>query len=210
MTKNKKTKQSATEIIFILDESGSMGGLRNDTIGGFNTFVDEQKKLDGEANITLVKFNTAAATVYSRTPLTKVPALTEKDYCPSGGTALFDAIGMAIYSITKEMDGKQIPENTKVVFAITTDGEENSSVVYNLPQIKKMIEEKKEKLKWEFLFFGANIDSFAVGGGMGLTANRTMNFVASKEGMESMYRTMSCSVAEYRTTGNIKDVNDDK
>lgn len=190
-------KKKATEIVFILDRSGSMSHLADDTIGGFNSFVKEQQKLDeGDAFLTLVLFDDQYDIIYESKDIDEVPVLDNKTYYARGMTALNDAIGRTIASF------KPKTKSSKVVFVVTTDGYENASTEYKNKQIKELIEEKKLKKNgaWEFLFLGANIDSFSVGDSYGVSAVHTSNFTATAKGMSTMYLGISRGISDYRSS----------
>lgn len=183
----------ATEIVFILDKSGSMSGLEKDVIGGFNSFVNEQKALKGKAYLTTILFDTSYKILMDRVKLADVPALTKEDYYTSGGTALLDAIGKTINHVKRTKSPK-----SKVLVVINTDGEENSSVEFiEKNKIKEMVEDCR-KNKWEFIFIGANIDSFSEGHSLGITY--TGNYTANSIGTASVYTTVSNMTKQYRST----------
>ena len=156
-------KKGLTEIVFILDRSGSMSGLESDTIGGYNSMIEKQKKEEGEALISTVLFDGQTDVLHDRVPLDKISPITEKEYYVRGSTALLDAVGGAIHhigNVHKYAREEDVPEKT--LFIITTDGMENSSRKYSYDKVKKMIEKQKEKYHWEFIFLGANIDAAGV------------------------------------------------
>lgn len=189
--------KKATEIVVILDRSGSMGGFESDTIGGFNSFVKQQKELDGEAYLTLILFDDKYDVVYQNENIQDVLELTNKTYFVRGSTALLDAMGKAINSFVPK-------KRSNVIFLTTTDGQENASREYTGQQVRELVE-KKKKSKWEFLFVGANIDSFGVGGSMGLSRNMTSNYTQSHEGTQSVYNAMNVAVSNYRDSGVVQD-----
>ena len=171
-------KKDLCELIVILDESGSMGSLTNDTIGGFNTFLETHQKLPGEALLTLVKFNTEYNIVCNGADVRSVKPLDKKTYTPGGGTALLDAVGRAIDEVGKRYDGfKKKEKPGKVIFLIITDGEENSSKEYKIEAIKEKTKKRQSENEWEFIFMGANQDAWQAGGSMGFTSN--VNYVAN-------------------------------
>ena len=176
-------KKGLTELVFILDKSGSMAGLESDTVGGFNGMIEKQKRIEGECLVTTVLFNNTNVMVHDRKPLCEMPPLTCDDYVPCGMTALFDAVGSAIRHIAKihkYAREEDVPEHT--MFVITTDGMENASTKYNREDVKYLIEEKKNR-GWEFVFFGANIDSASTAESMGISRNKASNFVATSKGI---------------------------
>ncbi len=192
-------KKKYSEIVCVVDRSGSMGAIVNDAIGGFNTFLKEQKKVKGEATLTYAQFDTEYEIIHENKPLKKVPDLTDKTYQPRGATALLDAVGKTINEVGKRIDGlKKSQQPKKVIFAILTDGEENSSREFKREQILEMIKEKKEKLKWEFIFLAANQDAIQAGMSMGIQAKDSFNFDATKKGVRSGYGVMSNCVSSYR------------
>lgn len=153
-------KNNVTELVFILDRSGSMHGLEGDTIGGFNSMIDKQKAQDGECYVSTVLFDDVSEVLHDRVRLSEVPVMTDRDYTVRGCTALIDAIGGAIHhigNVHKYARPEDVPEQT--VFVITTDGQENASHRYKADEVKRMIERQKERYGWEFLFIGANIDA---------------------------------------------------
>ena len=176
-------KQNLTELVFIIDRSGSMAGLEVDTIGGFNGMLQKQKKAEGEVLVTTVLFNHESQTIHDRVEIDKVPLLTENDYCVGGCTALLDAVGETvdhIKNIHKYARAEDVPQHT--LFVITTDGMENASTKYSCAQVKSLIEQQKER-GWEFLFFGANIDAVATAAGFGIEKERAVDFNNDGEGI---------------------------
>lgn len=196
-----------TEIIMILDESGSMGSLTADTIGGFNTFIETQRKEPGKALVTLVKFNSVSTVVYSGVDLANVKPLDHTAYRPNGMTALYDAIGKACNKVGERLSNTPEEQRpSKVMVVIITDGEENSSREFNREKIKEIIDFQTNVYNWTFLFIGANIDAATVGGSMGIS--QTANYTADAAGTKSLYNTVSQVTASYRSTGTVsKDWN---
>lgn len=189
-----------SEIICIIDRSGSMASISNDAIGGFNTFLEDQKKVEGEATLTFVQFDTEYEFIYENKPLNDVPILNNTTFQPRGMTALLDAIGKTIDDTGRRLGNT--PEGSrpeKIIVAILTDGEENSSKQYTLSKIKEMIQHQKEKYQWEFIFLGANQDAFAEASKIGIDAKDTFAFAATAKGVKSAYRNMGNTVASYRT-----------
>ncbi len=187
-----------TELVFILDRSGSMGGLESDTIGGFNSMIEKQKKEPGKVYVSTVLFDNRSEVLHDRIKLEDVPLMTEKDYYVRGSTALVDAIGGAIHHIVnihKYAREEDVPEKT--MFIITTDGMENASRHYSSNQIKAMIERQKEA-GWEFLFIGANIDAVETAGRYGIRRDRVANYKADSRGTEILYQSVS------EVVGNIR------
>lgn len=192
-------KKGLTELVFILDRSGSMRGLENDTIGGFNAMLDKQKKQAGEAHVTTVLFDDRYEMIHNRFSLTQVKPLTDKDYYVRGCTALLDAVGRTVHQMA--MTQKYLPEEEKaekVIFVITTDGLENSSREYSAERVKKMIEHEKEKYGWEFLFLGANMDAVAEAGKFGIGADRAVTFENDSQGVQMNYRVVSETLCHMR------------
>jgi len=192
-------KQGLSEIICIIDRSGSMGHIKNDAIGGFNTFLKEQKKLPGEATLTYIQFDTEYEVVHENKPLRDVQPINSSIYIPRGSTALLDAVGKTIDATGRRL--ANTPEENrpeKVIVAILTDGEENSSCQYNLSKIKEMITHQKEKYSWEFIFLGANQDAFAEAMKIGIETKDTLNFNATGIGVKTAYSDMSRIIKQYR------------
>lgn len=192
-------KKGLTELVFIVDRSGSMAGLEKDTIGGFNAMLKEQAELEGEARVTTVLFDNQYRLLHDRINICAVAPLTEKDYRVGGGTALLDAIGRTIKKIRAVQ--KQTAEDyraEKVLFVIITDGEENSSRKYSAEQIKECIEHQKEKYGWEFVFFGANMDAVLEASKLGIAAEFARGWLANAAGTAMAYNDMSAIMAEIR------------
>lgn len=189
-----------TEIAVILDRSGSMSVIRDDAIGGFNTFLEGQKAVPGEAKFTLVLFDDKYETVMFRKDLREAEPLTEQTFVPRGSTALLDAIGRTVNEIGAQL--AQMPENerpSKVIVAILTDGMENASKEFTRPQIAEMVKHQEEKYAWEFLYLGANQDAFAVGGALGVRRENTANFAATGVGTRGAYDRADKLTTSYRT-----------
>ena len=192
-------QKGLTELVFIVDRSGSMAGLEKDTIGGFNAMLKEQAELEGEARVTTVLFDNQYRLLHDRIDIRAVAPLTEKDYRVGGGTALLDAIGRTIKKIRAVQ--KQTAEDyraEKVLFVIITDGEENSSRKYSAEQIKEHIEHQKEKYGWEFVFFGANMDAILEASKLGIAAEFARGWLANAAGTAMAYNDMSAIMAEIR------------
>ncbi len=202
----KKTDNNITELVFILDRSGSMSGLESDTIGGFNAMIEKQKKEDGEAYVSTVLFDDHSKVLHDRIQLQDVPKMTENDYTVGGCTALIDAIGDAIHhigNIHKYARPEDVPAHT--IFIITTDGQENSSHKYTSDKVKKIIERQKEKYGWEFLFIGANIDAVETAAHFGIAKNRAVNYHADEAGTQILYQTLSQPISAVRNGAAISD-----
>ena len=190
-----------TELVFILDRSGSMSGLEKDTIGGFNSMIEKQKKEEGEALVSTVLFDNESVIIHDRLALGRVPRMTEKEYFTRGCTALLDAVGGAIRhigNIHKYARREDVPEKT--MFIITTDGYENASKRYDYETVRKMIERQKEKYGWEFLFLGANIDAAAEAKRFGISADRAVNYKCDEAGTALNYEVISEAVCSVRAS----------
>ncbi len=188
-----------TEIVFILDRSGSMSGLEKDTIGGFNSMLSKQKKETGDAFVSTVLFDNESVVIHDRLPIEKVRPLTEKEYYVRGCTALLDAIGSSIHhigNIHKYSRKEDVPEKT--LFIITTDGMENASRKYTYEKVKKMIEHEREKYGWEFLFLGANIDAIAEARRFGIDESRAANYNCDEAGTALNYEVLSDAISSVR------------
>ena len=199
-------KNNTTELVFILDRSGSMSGLEADTIGGFNSMIEKQKRVDGKCYVSTVLFDNESEVVHDRVELEKVKPMTDRDYTVRGCTALYDAIGGAIRhigNIHKYARPEDVPENT--MFVITTDGMENASRFYNNEQVKCMIERQKEKYGWEFIFLAANIDAVGTARSFGIDENRAVNYHADSKGTACLYDNVSDVVSSVRMGCSIKD-----
>ncbi len=198
-------KKGLTEIVFILDRSGSMRGLEADTIGGYNSMIDKQKGEDGEALISTVLFDGQTEVLHDRIPLDKIEPITDKEYYVRGSTALLDAIGGAIHyigNIHKYARSEDVPEKT--LFIITTDGMENSSRNYTYDKVKKMVERQKEKYNWEFIFLGANIDAVSVANSFGVEASRAVRYECDSEGTALNFKVMNKLVSCARGAKSAK------
>ena len=198
----KKTNNNVTELVFILDRSGSMSGLEKDTIGGFNAMIEKQKKEDGACFVTTILFDHESHMIHDRIPLAEVPLMTEKEYFVRGCTALIDALGGAICHI-ENVHKYARPEDVpgKTMFVITTDGLENASREFTGDQVKKMVERRKKQDGWEFLFIGANIDSVETAKNIGIAPDRAVNYHADRKGTKILYEAVAeavCSVRKCR------------
>ena len=207
-------KNNATELVFILDRSGSMAGLENDTIGGFNAMIDKQKKQEGDAWVTTVLFDHEIVTLHDRVKLCDLQPLTDRDYTVRGCTALLDAIGQTVAHIKdvhRYIRPEDVPANT--VFVITTDGLENASTRYSADAVKKLIEQQKES-GWEFLFLGANIDAVETAASFGIAPDRAANYHADRKGTKTVFHAVAdavCCMREQMCMPSAwsKEVNDD-
>lgn len=207
--------KNTTELVFILDRSGSMSGLEKDTVGGFNSMISKQKTEDGEALVSTVLFDNKSVVIHDRLPLDDVPPMTEKEYFTRGCTALLDALGDAIHhigNIHRYARREDVPEKT--LFVITTDGFENASRRYDYDTVRAMIERQKEKYGWDFLFLGANIDAVAEARRFGIDADRAVDYKCDEEGTALNFSVISDVVCGVRSNGRIesdwkKQIDDD-
>lgn len=198
-------KENLTELVFVIDRSGSMHPLVADTVGGFNNLIEEQKKIDGEALVTTVLFNNHYEMIHDGVNIKEVEELLPKRYSVGGMTAMLDAIGKTINDIGHRLSNtKEEDRPSKVMFIIITDGHENASVEFSLSQIKEMIKRQTETYNWEFLFLGANIDSATEASNIGISPQRACNFTPSSIGTSSLYETVSKAVMGYRTVGSLE------
>ena len=198
-------KKNLTEIVFILDKSGSMSGLESDTIGGFNSMLEKQKKTEGEALVSTVLFDSNFEVIHDRVEIKKVEPMNENTYTVGGCTALLDAIGRAIHHIAnvhKYAREEDVPEHT--IFIITTDGMENASREYDSGKVKSMIEKQKEKYGWEFLFLGANIDAVGTAKTFGITEDRAVNYHADSAGTRLNFDVLSEAIGTVRKCAPLK------
>ncbi len=192
-------KNNVTEIVFIIDRSGSMHGLEADTVGGFNSMLEKQKKEEGEAFVSTVLFDTIAEVLHDRLPIEKVSPLTAEDYRVGGCTALLDAVGGAmrhIGNIHKYARPEDVP--AKTVFIITTDGMENASHIYAADVVKREIERRQREDGWEFIFLAANIDAVETAGGLGIRADRAANYRFDGAGVSANYSVMADAISDLR------------
>lgn len=194
-------KKGLTETIFIVDSSGSMGPLVDDTIGGFNNLLEEQKNVGGDCKVTFVKFDSLVETVFENVDIEDVEPLTRDTYRCGGWTALYDAIGCTVHSVGQRL--AETPEDERperVLVVIITDGEENVSQEYKnrLSHIKEMIKHQEEKYNWEFVFLGANIDASVVGQSFGIQLDNTMNFTANGDSMMKSMAVLNAKTTSYR------------
>ena len=197
-------KKNLTELVFILDRSGSMAGLEGDTIGGFNAMIEKQKKEPGEAFVSTILFDNVSEVLHDRVSLESVPKMTDRDYTVRGCTALIDAIGGAIKhigNIHKYARPEDVPEHT--MFIITTDGMENASRRFSSDEVKKMIERQKSEFGWEFLFIGANIDAVQTAAQFGIGHDRAVNYHADSQGTQVLYETLYAPITAMRANKAI-------
>ena len=208
-------KKNLTEMVFILDKSGSMSGLEADTIGGFNGMIERQKKEKGEALVSTVLFSDESVVIHDRVDLRKIEPLTDKQYCVGGCTALIDAIGGAIHhigNVHKYAREEDRPEHT--IFVITTDGMENASHRYTSDQVKAMVQRQKDKYGWEFLFLGANIDAVETAAHFGIEESRAVNYHCDPIGQNRVYEGVDRAVRSVRACAKVdidwkKDIEED-
>ncbi|MCR5155308.1 MAG: VWA domain-containing protein [Butyrivibrio sp.] len=198
-----------TEIVYILDRSGSMGGLEADTIGGFNSMMEKQKKTGEKALVSTVLFDDECEVIHDRIPIEKIEKMTDKQYYVRGCTALLDAVGGAIHhigNVHKYAREEDRPEKT--IFIITTDGMENASSRYSREKVQKMVKKQQKKYGWEFIFIGANIDAYAEAQKFGIRKDRAVNYVSDSVGTGIVYEGVSkavCSVMMARTSRDLEE-----
>ena len=193
-------KKGLTEMVFILDRSGSMSGLESDVIGGFNAMIEKQKKVEGEALVSTVLFSTGREVIHDRVDVKKVAPMTDKDYQVGGSTALVDAVGKAIHhigNVHKYAREEDRPERT--LFVIMTDGMENASHIYTASQVKEKIQRQKDKYGWEFLFMGANMDAVETASHFGISHNRAVSYRSDSEGTRLNYEVLNEAVSCMRS-----------
>ena len=199
-------KNSLTELVFILDRSGSMSGLENDTIGGFNSMIEKQKREDGDANVTTVLFDHTFELLHDSVNLSYLQPMSDKEYYVRGSTALLDAIGKTIKKMVR--NARTTPEHMKaehVIFVITTDGMENSSVEYSYSQIRNMIEFQKERYNWEFIFLGANMDAIKTAEQFGIKRDRSATYHADSFGTALNYDVLNEAIKLKRANLDIPE-----
>ena len=193
-------KKGLTELVFILDKSGSMSGLESDTIGGYNAMLEKQKTEEGSAHVTTVLFDNQMEMLHDRLPIKAVHPLTDKEYRVGGMTALLDAVGSTIRRLNELECAMPADEQAeKVIFVITTDGMENASREFTYPAVKKLIESQQVEKGWEFIFLGANMDAISEAGKLGIQADRAASFVNDSQGIETNYRSVARAVSAMRS-----------
>ena len=195
--------KNLTEIVYILDRSGSMSGLEADTIGGFNSMIEKQKETGESAYVSTILFDGVSEVLHDRVEIGKIEKITDKEYFVRGNTALLDAVGGAIKHMGNiHKYAREEDRPAKTIFVITTDGMENSSIKFGYSEVKRLIEKQKEKYGWEFIFIGANIDAFAEAQKFGIDEGRTVNYTYDKKGMGLVFEGISkavCSVMNAKT-----------
>ena len=203
-------KKGLTELVFILDRSGSMSGLEADTIGGFNGLIEKQKKEEGETYVSVVLFDDQTEVLYDRVDLKKVEPMNDNQYYVRGCTALLDAVGEAIHHIKnvhKYAREEDVPEKT--LFIITTDGMENASRQYSYDRVRRMILDAQEKYHWEFMFLGANIDAVSVASSIGVSASRAVNYHSDKVGTKKTYGAIAGFMSAFAAAPKLSAIPDD-
>ncbi len=199
-------KKGLTELVMILDKSGSMAGLETDTIGGYNAMLEKQKALDGECRITTVLFDNSYTLLHDRSNLQAVSPITREEYQAGGTTALLDAIGRSIRKIeTAQQHIQEDYRAEKVIFVIITDGAENASRLYSQAGIRQMIEHKKARCGWEFIFLGANMDAAEMAEGYGIQADRAQTYHADSRGIGLNFKAVGCAVASFRQDARLPE-----
>ena len=201
-----KIKNGITEMVFIIDKSGSMAGMEEDTVGGFNAMIDKQKKLDGKCYVSTVLFSNRSNVLHDRIDIQQIESMTEREYRVGGGTALFDAIGGAIHhigNVHKYARNEDVPEHT--IFVITTDGMEKASNEYSSEQVKQMIRRQEDRYGWEFLFVAANIDAVETARNIGIRRERAANYKQTREGTQSVYEAVDFAMCSLRCEAPLGD-----
>lgn len=199
-------RKNLTELVFILDKSGSMAGLERDTIGGFNAMLDKQKAQAGECRITTVLFDHRYELLHDRTDIRAVRPITAREYRVGGSTALLDALGKTIHKIaTAQKNTAEAFRAEKVLFVIITDGEENASREYSAQEVKERIQRQKNRYGWEFLFLGANIDAVETAARFGIDPRCAADYVPDSQGTALNFRAMSETVSAFRACGAVPD-----
>ena len=199
-------KKNLTELVFILDRSGSMSGLEKDTIGGFNSMLKKQKDEEGEAIVTTVLFDNKYELLHDRINIKGISPITDKEYFVRGTTALLDAVGRTIEKIENAQKHTLEEERaSKVLFVITTDGMENSSKRYSYEKIRRMIKDKKKEFGWEFIFLGANIDAVSAAESIGISRDRATNYNSDSKGTKLNYEVISKTISSLRENASISD-----
>ena len=199
------SREGLTEIVCILDKSGSMASVKNDAIGGFNTFIKDQKNVAGEATLSLIMFDTEYNIRYEGKNIKDAPELDDKTFIPGGCTALLDAIGKTINAVGIRLSNiSEQDRPSKVIFVILTDGEENSSREFTKAKINEMITHQKDAYNWAFIYLAANQDAIQEARNIGISAGQTMNYDSTPQGTRHVYGVMASTVTNFRTTGDSK------
>lgn len=198
-------KNNLTEVVFILDRSGSMSGLEGDTIGGFNSMLKKQRGEEGKANVTTVLFDDEIEMLHKRVNIKEIKNITSKDYYVRGCTALLDAIGYSINFMINVQKNKKEEKAKNVLFIITTDGYENASKEYSYEKIKKMITYEKERYNWQFLFLGANIDAISTARNFGISEEFASNYVSDEVGTQITYEVMNSAISNCRVNRSVDE-----
>lgn len=202
-------KGNLTELVFVLDRSGSMLSMATEAVSGFNAFLEEQKKQQGEAKLTLVLFDHEHVLVHDGKNIKDVEPLTNETFTPRGTTALLDALGRTIDDVGKRLAATPEEDRpSKVLVAILTDGQENASKDYKKTKIHEMITHQTEKYSWQFLFLAANQDAFSEAATLGISLNNTSNYAATGRGLADAFTAVSCNTSMYRSTGVVKNLAD--
>ncbi len=210
-----KIKNGITEMVFVIDKSGSMAGMEEDTVGGFNSMIEKQRQLEGKCYVSTVLFSNYPKVLHDREDIAKIEPMTERDYCVGGGTALLDAIGGAIHhigNVHKYARAEDVPEHT--IFVITTDGMENASREYDSERVKNMIRRQEERYGWEFLFVAANIDAVETARHIGIRRERAAEYRQTREGTHKVYEAVEYAMRTMRSAAPLgeewKDKLDDR
>src|SRR3990172_13083645 len=199
------SREGLTEIVCILDKSGSMASVKNDAIGGFNTFIKDQKNVAGEATLSLIMFAAGYSIIYEGKNIKDAPDLDDKTFIPGGSTALLDAIGKTINAVGVRLSNiSEQDRPSKVIFVILTDGEENSSREFTKDKINEMITHQKDTYNWAFIYLAANQDVLQEARNIGISAGQTMNYDSTPQGTRHVYGVMASTVTNFRTTGDSK------
>ena len=197
-------KKKLTELVFILDKSGSMSGLEADTVGGFNSLVEKQREVEGECLVSMILFNDKSELIYDRHSVSEIKKMRKSDFTVGGTTALMDALGAAINHISKihkYIREEDVPENT--IFVIMTDGMENASHIFSDSEVKALVEEKKEKCGWQFIFLAANIDAVETARKYGIDEDSAANYCSDSQGTKLTYEAVNDAVENYRTARKV-------
>lgn len=200
-----EVKPSHVEMVLVLDESGSMSDLTRDTIGGFNSMIEKEKKLDVDAHVTTVLFNDQYKMLYNRRELKDVSKMTDKDYTPGGMTALLDAVGRTIHKMDMVAGIHRKDKGNKVLFVIITDGEENDSKEYTYADVKKLIKDRQENAGWEFIFLGANIDAAAAAENLGIDRDRAVKYKNTGSGVRANFKAVAELSDSLAKSGRVSD-----